>query len=233
MRSARSLRGFTPTPKAARGRGWSARSSDVLVPPSLRAWRGRRLAQVPALPWAGPVLRSFFEEKRRLAGELDARVPRTPSQRFAAMYDHPQQVVIASRRQVDEHLSGVDCWDPYVDPDLVGAVASLEPEYLLFGDRWRGLLRAAAHDLLPESLRERMDKAHFEPAMRRWIDAAGGLESLRPLASGRELASLGLVEPGPFATAFDRFVATPDDGESWVCLWSALAVEAFLRGRRS
>ncbi len=63
--------------------------------------------------------------------------------------------------------------------------------------------------------------------------AAGGLESLRPFASGRALASLGLVEPRAFAAAFEAFVAAPDDGLSWVTLWSALSIEAFLRARDS
>lgn len=231
LRMARAMRGFTRPARPA----WSWIARPLLgrwLPRSVRAWRGRRLAQVPALPWAGPVLRAYFEEKRRLAGELNQRVPRTPRERFAAMDDEAQQVVIAWGRQMEEHASGVDCWYPYVDPDLMSAVASLEPEYLLFGDRWRGLLRAAASDLLPVSLRERMDKAYFEPAMRRWIDAAGGLAQLGPLASGRELASFGLIEPAPFRAAFERFVADPEDGESWCMLWAALATEAFLRGRR-
>ena len=125
----------------------------------------------------------------------------------------------------------MDCWYPYVDRDLMTAVTSLDPDLLLHGDRWRGLLRESARDLLPDSLRDRMDKAHFEPAMRRWMEAAGGLERLRPLASARELAALGLVEPKPFAEAFEAFVADPSDPACWVSLWSALAVESFLRGR--
>lgn len=231
LRMARRLDGFT----RPRSPGWSWVVRPLLgrwLPASLRAWRGRRLAPVPRPEWAGPLVRSYLHEKRRLAGELNRRVPRTPAERLSAMNDDAFQVMVASGRQVEEHASGVDCWYPYLDPDLKAAVASLEPEYLLFGDRWRGLLRAAAHDLLPESIRERMDKASFEPAMRRWIDAAGGLESLRPLASGRELASRGLVERRPFTNAFDRFVAAPEDGESWMSLWAALSVEAFLRGRR-
>lgn len=231
-RMARSLRGFARPRRPA----WSWVARPLLarcLPGSLRAWRGRRHAVLPVLPWAGPVVRAYLTEKRRLAGEQNRRLPRTPAERFATLYDGPQQVVIAAGRQVEEHVAGVDCWYPYADPDLIAAVVSVEPEYLLFGARWRGLLRAAAHDLLPDSLRERMDKAYFEPAMRRWMVAAGGLESLRRLSSGRELAALGLVEPKAFSEAFDRFVATPDDGESWVSLWSALAVEAFLRGRRA
>ncbi len=230
IRTAHRLEGFS----RPRSVTWSWVVRPLLgryLPKRMRAARGRRHALVPTLPWAGPVVRSYLEEKRCLLGEANRRVPRNASERFATLHDDAHQVVVASGRQVEEHVSGVDCWYPYLDPDLMAAVASMEPEYLIFGDRWRGLLRAAAHDLLPESLRERMDKAHFEPAMRRWIEAAGGLASLRPLASGRELGALGLVEPAAFAAAFEQFVADPDDGLSWVSLWAALAVEAFLRGR--
>jgi asparagine synthase (glutamine-hydrolysing) len=232
MRAARRLQGFTRP--ASPSLSWVLR--PILgrwLPPSLRAWRGRRHAQLPALPWGGPVVRAYLAERRRLAGEANRARPRDARERLMAIWDASQQVVIAAGRQVEEHVSGVDCWYPYVDPALMAAVASLDPELLLHGDRWRGLLRASASDLLPRLLRERMDKAHFEPAMQRFVASAGGLEELRPLASGRELAALGLVEPRPFATAFDAFVADPSDGHAWVSLWSALAVEAFLRARRS
>jgi hypothetical protein len=181
----------------------------------------------------GPVARSFLDEASRLDALRAARPSRTASQRYFASRDDAHRVVLAWVRHQEEQASGVDCWDPYLDLDLAAAVTSLPPDYLLFGDRWRGLLRAATRDLLPDSLCARMDKASFEPALRRFMDAAGGLESLRPLASGRALASLGLVEPAAFAAAFERFVATPDDGISWVALWSALSIEAFLRARPS
>lgn len=230
MRIARRLQGFHRPGSPA----WTWVLRPLLgrwLPPGLRAWRGRRHAQLPTLSWAGPVVRSYLDERRRLAGEANRRPPRTAAERLRASWDETHQVVVASGRQAEEHASGTDCWYPYLDRDLMAAVTSLDPELLLHGDRWRGLLRESARDLLPESLRERMDKAHFEPAMRRWMEAAGGLERLRPLASGRELARLGLVEPKPFAEAFDSFAADPSNPHCWVSMWSALAVEAFLRGR--
>ena len=144
-------------------------------------------------------------------------------------------MVLAWARQQEEHAGGVDVWWPYLDLELAAAVAALHPDYLLLGDRWRGLLRASIRDLVPDSIREREDKASFEPAMLRFMDAAGGLESLRPLASMWQLASLGLIDPAAVAVAFERFVAAPDydDGDSWMALWAPLAVEAFLRGRPS
>ena len=176
-------------------------------------------------------MRAFLDEKRRVLGNIQARRPRTPQERFESIRDDDRRTVLAWGRQLEEQLTGLDCWDPYLDLDLAAAMARLPPDYLLAGDRWRGLLREAARDLLPPSVRERMDKASFEPALRRFLDAAGGFASLRHLGSGRELASLGLVEPRDFSAAFERFVAEPEDGVSWVNLWSALAVEAFLRGR--
>lgn len=202
------------------------------LPARVRGWRARREQWYAAPDWAGPVLRSFFAEQRRHVGIHARRPPRTALQRFAAIRDDPYRTLAAWERLQLEHAGGVDVWWPYQDLDLAAAVAALPPDYLLFGDRWRGLFRASIGGLVPDSIREREDKAFFEPALQRFIGAAaGGLASLRPLASMRELASLGLIDPAAFGAAFERFVAAPDDGEAWVLLWPPLAVEAFLRGR--
>ncbi len=232
IRTARRLNGFNRPPSPA----WSWVVRPFLgraLPPAVRAWRTFRYGATSMVPWAGPIVRTYLEDKRRLRSRFLSRLPMNAAQRLVAMTDPAYQAIVAAGRQMQEHASGLDFWYPYMDRNLIAAVASMAPEHLLFGDRWRGLLRASAHDLLPSSLRDRMDKASFEPAMRRWVEAAGGLESLRPLASGRELASLGLVEPDAFRVAFERFVAEPEHGESWVELWAALAVEAWLRGRAS
>jgi asparagine synthetase B (glutamine-hydrolysing) len=227
MRAARRLAGFD-LPRAPT---WSWLVRPLVgraLPTTLRAWRDRRDHRYVAPDWAGPVLRSYFEEQRRLAG-VNVRVPpRTERERFAAISEDPFRTVYAWERLQHEHAGGVDLWWPYQDLDLAAAVAALPPDYLLFGDRWRGLFRESLRDLVPDSLREREDKAFFEPALRRFVDAAGGLESLRPIARMRELGSLGLVDRSAFAAAFERFVAAPDDGEAWVLLWPVLAVEAFL-----
>lgn len=203
------------------------------LPARLRGWRDRRDPQfVPPL-WAGHVLRSYFAERRRLAGVNVRLPPHTEEERFAAIADHPYRIVYAWERLQHENAAGVDLWWPYQDLDLAAAVAALPPDYLLLGDRWRGLFRASIRDLVPESIRQREDKAYFEPALRRFVDAVGGLESLRELASVRELVSLGLIDRAAFASAFDRFVAAPDNGEAWVLLWPVLAAEGFLRGAAS
>jgi len=85
---------------------------------------------------------------------------------------------------------------------------------------------------LPESLRLREDKASFEPALVRFVNAAGGFQSLRELATATHLADLGLVDRRAFGDAFGDFVAAPSDGAAWTTIWPALCVEAFLRARR-
>ncbi|MDB4938588.1 MAG: Asparagine synthetase [Labilithrix sp.] len=232
LRSARRLSGFG----RPRSPAWTWVLRPLLgraLPTRLRGWRDRRDPRFDPPEWAGPVLRSFFAEQRHAAGVRVRRPPRTEDERFAAIAHDPYRVVLAWYRQQQERVTGVDLWWPYLDLDLAASVAELPADYLLYGDRWRGLLRTSIRDLVPDSLRERPDKAAFEPALRRFVDAAGGLDSLRPLASMQRLGALGIVDPARFASAFERFVAKPDAGEPWVVVWPALAVEAFLRGPRA
>lgn len=231
VRAAGRLTGFG----RPRSPAWSWVARPLLgrfLPTPVRAWRARRGDRNAAPSWAGPVARSFADEACRLSIAARQRPPRTGRERLAATRGDPHRRFLAWGRHQEEQASRVDCWDPYLDLDLAAAVTSLRQDYLLFGDRWRGLLRAAVRDLLPDSLRERTDKARFEPALQRFTEAAGGLRALLPLASARALASLGLVEPEPFGAAFERFASAPDDGLAWVALWPVLAAEAFLRGRQ-
>lgn len=230
VRAAHRLSGFG----RPRARAWTWVLRPLLgraMPLSVRRWRARRDARYAPPDWAGPVLRSFHAEQRRRACVHIRPPPRTQRQRFEAIRDDPYRMVLAWGGHQEEHAGAVDMWWPYLDLELAAAVATMQPDYLLFGDRWRGLLRASIRGIVPESIRQREDKASFEPAMKRFIDAAGGLESLRPLASVRELSSLGIVDASAFAAAFEQFVADPLDGYSWISLWPVLAVEAFLRGR--
>ena len=231
LRATRRLAGFG----RPRARAWSWVLRPLLgraLPSRLRGWRDRRSSRSSPPPaWAGPVLRSFYREQRRLAGVHVRQPPRTEPERYEQLRDDPERMVLASCRHQEEHAGGVDLWCPYLDLELLRAIAALRPEHLILGERWRGLLRASIRELVPDSLRERDDKASFEPALRRFVDAAGGLASLRPLASMSDLAALGLVDPKAFAAAFEQLLARPDDGASWARCWPPLAVEAFLRGR--
>lgn len=199
-----------------------------LQPKRFRLARARRAFALRPQPWAGPLARSFLAERARrdLTLRLAApRAPRTPAEddRLARM--RHQEIVAA----------GVEVRDPLLDRTLNAAVAAVPAEWMLLGDAQRGLFREALRGLVPESLRRRADKGWFEPAIARFSSAAcGGLEGLRDLSTCRELASLGIVEPAPFASSFELLVRHPQPQTAigWLPVWLVLAAEAFLRAHR-
>jgi asparagine synthase (glutamine-hydrolysing) len=208
---------------------WVARPLlGSLVPRGLRGRRAR--ASRLAVPdWAAPALREVARTSRDHAIERQLAPTETAAQRFERFDGSLAHEHLASLRHQEIMASGLLRRDPYLDPELARIVTALPPAWLMYGESRRGLFREAMRGLLPDSLRLRSDKAEFEPAFRRFLDASGGFAALRPLAKVSRLATLGLVERGPFATSFDRFTKNPDEG--WGAFWSALAVEAFLVAR--
>jgi asparagine synthase (glutamine-hydrolysing) len=181
-----------------------------IQPASLHRWRARyRPASAPR--WVGPAAHAFL----RARDAID---------RVAAHRDY-----VAWLRHQEIVASGCDLREPFFDADVVRAIGELPPAWLLHGNARRGLFREAMRGLLPESLRTRADKARFEPAVARFFEAAGGAARLRDLASLSRLVELGIVTPTHSASTFEAFAGAPCEAESWLALWPALAVEAFLR----
>lgn len=230
FRSARRLRGF------GRPRGrvlpWVVRPlMSRLVPAAIRMLRARR-TRPGMIDWAGPRLRSYLDRTHeRDLTELAEVLP----QGTLATPGHRERMTlgVAWTRHQMQVASGVERADPFFDTELLATVTSFPPDWLLRGDVRRGLFRAALRDRLPAPLLEREDKADFEPALVRMTNAAGGLETLRDLASMEELVSFGLVDEARFRVAFDAFVARPEDGLAWADLWPPLCVERFLRCARA
>jgi asparagine synthase (glutamine-hydrolysing) len=196
-----------------------------IVPRDVRVRRAARSLDAPP-SWAGPTSRAVVHDQAR---DLASRAYAHGS-RFDAFATRPHRMHLAWLRHQEEVASGVARVDPYLDLDLVRAVTSLPPSWLVRGARRRGLLRDALRGDLPESVRERADKASFEPALERFLAAAGGPAILRPYVLADRLAALGIVEPALFAEAAASFLQRPSP-EDWVTVWPALASEAFLRAR--
>ena len=216
IRAAQKLRGFERpfVPAIA----WVARPILArLQPRFVRAWRAGRSRR--ALPvWAGPLLEELVRR-------------RDPAPPDDSGWERPYHEHLAWLRHQEDVAAGIACVPPFLDPSLRSLILSFDPAWLLHGGVRRGLFREAVRDVLPTSLVARMDKAAFEVAFQRFLAAAGGFEMLRPLASVRELASAGLVEPKGFMEAFDVFERAPQVGEYWTDCWPVLATEAFLRER--
>ncbi len=208
LQTAQQLRGFD-APRSPIV-SWLARPLLAsLQPRALRTWRERyKRASAPA--WAGPVTHAFLRARNTIA-------------KGSAQRDY-----IAWLRHQEIVASGSDLREPFFDRDLTAAIGGLPPEWLLFGDVRRGLFRHALRDLLPESVRARLDKARFEPALARFFAAAQGFERLRPLAALPRLKALGVVTPTYQGPALDVFAT---EVEPWLDLWPVLAVEAFLHAR--
>jgi hypothetical protein len=129
-----------------------------------------------------------------------------------------------------ETVSGLMQIDPLRDDDLVGFLAGLPQDLMLFDDRQRGLLRHAMRHVLPERLRTRPDKARFEPAIAGMLDARN-IARLRNLAEMRMLGDLGLVDPPLFGRHFEGVLSDGEKSPAWLAVWPALTVEAFLRAQ--
>jgi len=192
-------------------------------------WKARRAK--PCFPaWAGPVLRAALESSRaRRLTDLEERLASGAAEE--SWPTEHARVWIAWYRHQQEHASGIERSDPYLDRELITWVDALPPVWLLEGGVRRGLFREAIRGLVPESLRTRPDKAAFEPAMFRFVESIGGFGALRRHASVPDLADLGLVEPRAFLDAFDELAAKPIGSWQWSTVWPALATEAFLASR--
>ena len=225
VQRARTLRVPWSASTFARARDFLVRPKlSPLVPSALRLARRRR-SHLRLFPWAGPTLRREIEAVAAVA-------PEAARDRREALARSPQLHEVATMRVQFEAASGLRRVDPFLDPELLDFVASIPPLALLHGNRLRGLFRECARTLIPESVRERGDKAAFEPAQAQMVRAAGGFETLRPLASVIHAAELGLVEPALFRPAFEALAKDPLEGD-WLGVWPLLAVEAFLRSRES
>lgn len=229
IRAARTLRGFERPrfPVAS----WALRPLIARCLPRavrLRRARTNRL-RIPA--WAGPELIAYLrhDQARRAAAAADSlrggNDPSACTKSAGARY----REYLAWCRHAQGVAAGVERVDPYLDRMLIAQVERFPRAWMLHGGVRRGLFREAMRTLLPEAVRLREDKSSFEPALARFVSAAGGLASLHRLASATQLRAHGLVEPAAFAAAFDAFVAAPEQGEAWTTLWPALCVEAFLR----
>ena len=195
------------------------------LPRRVRAWRLRRNGfAIPA--WYGPRIRAAYVEAReRQMDDVLADAAWQAGDRSTPEYD----MHLASLRHQEEIASGCPRRDPFLDRELIAAIATVPPLFKLHGHLRRGLFRAALADVLPRAVAERLDKAQFEPALARFLAAAGGPERLRALADAHALAELDLVDRAGFKDAFDHFASHPLDPDAWITVWPALAGEAFLR----
>jgi asparagine synthase (glutamine-hydrolysing) len=190
----------------------------------------RRPPSVMLRPWAGPRLRAL--EEARIARARRARPPWEISRREKTARSLRADFcdMLAFDRSVLEARGDVLRLDPYMDPEIVRAVASLPDDELVREGIPRWPLREAVRGLVPEEVRLRRDKASFERACIAMFRGVP-IERWRGLATPTALGDLGLLEPKRFRDEYDAFEADlAGNPEGWLRVWPVLACEAFVRG---
>ncbi len=176
-------------------------------------------------PWIGPAFRQFLEKQKENWRPTPLN---SPAARFDAL---AKATYLADAVEMNEEIAvraDMRVAHPYLDTALVRFVASLPPTLLLHADRLRGLFRLAIRGAVPTRVRLRTTKAAFINSWREALNAAGGLEILRDLATMRECTKIGLVEPSAVQA---ELVGLEQDPMKWTLLWPFLGVEGFLRAR--
>ena len=199
------------------------------LPRGLLALRGGG-GSPPLRPWAGARLHAC--RAASLAGARGQPPPWEISRRDKVLrylrWNHYDRV--AFDRHLLEVAGGVLRIDPYLEPEIVRAVAALPDDELVRGGVPRAALREAVRGLLPENVRMRRAKASCDRAILTMFRAVP-VERWRRLATPTALADLGLVEPRSFRADYDELEGDPlAHPEGWLRVWPVLACEAFVRG---
>ncbi len=128
--------------------------------------------------------------------------------------------------------------DVFRDPELLRFVAQIHPLDLSVDSISRGLYRRAMKGLIPETIRNRMDKSLGQPGVAAAAISSNSIGELRELGSLTAMADAGLADPAAFRPSLQRWLALMQRGErtdpdpldeSWHQVWQLLSVEAFLR----
>lgn len=186
---------------------------------TLKGWLRRDGVPV----WIDP----HFARRINLADRLAAA---PPAPRFPSL---AQQEIHATLRsgwwphslEMEERAAsryGVEERHPLCDRRLVEFALSLPEDQRWRGAEYKFILRRGLRGRLPDSVRQRADKAEFSPVVRRSLEAAGGARLFETAAT----AKLGMVKSG----VLQRMCQEQDQGAAHLWpLWSVAGVEIWIR----
>jgi len=193
-----------------------------------RAARSRAaLAKAASFPWAGPRLASFLTTADHVSRPRPIGSQRHRVSMLACSSFLMENREYGSRLEI---ACGVRVCRPYLDDEFLRFMARVPSAAIFAGARDRGLLRESMTGWIPESVRNRMDKARPRELLAQSFAVVRDTPELRDLLSMRELAALDIVHPERFRAAFERFAADPlRDDPAWSSLWAAIAGEEYVR----
>jgi asparagine synthase (glutamine-hydrolysing) len=137
--------------------------------------------------------------------------------------------------EIEAANAGVDYRHPFHDRRLVELTFAVPEELLRRGGTTKWLLREAMAGVLPEEVRRRTGKGHFDPYVHRGVhavlDGLGGIEGLDRLLGVRH----GLLDRDGLRTLAERSLACVRQGrtaaeptENVNNLWAVLAADLWL-----
>jgi asparagine synthetase B (glutamine-hydrolysing) len=181
----------------------------------LAARRWRR-----AMPWTTARYQSLIRSARASAWKR-YDVPDTAARTFVEWATSPLMASIVENCEVLARAAKMRWVEPLFDEQLLGLLSAIPVETLMHGNQFRGLLRLAVADVLPEPALSRHDKADMTATMD-ILPSHKDRAYLRDLSTGNALARAGLVDAARLRDSFERI-----DNKFWI--WRFLAAEAFLR----
>jgi hypothetical protein len=187
-------------------------------------------ARTARFPWAGPRLAAFLANP-----ELGPGPRPVVSQRGRVAHLASAPYLMDNRESASrwEIVGGVPIARPYLDDEFLRFMARVPSRAIFAGARERGLLRESMTGCVPESLRNRMDKARPRELLADALGHVRDTPALRDLLSMRELEAVGIIDPPAFRAAFEAFTADPlRDDTAWAAMGAALSGEAYLRWSR-
>ena len=190
-----------------------------VIPKAIRVARARRQWR-GAMPWATPRFHDLLSAGVDICWRRYA-LPATPNDAFREWATSAELGELGESCDLLAGEAGIGWCEVTADPELVQLLCAIPIERLFDGDRFRGLLRRAVSDILPEPALSRRSKAEFR-ATASDLSRADDRALLNDLARGETLAKRGLVRSAELRHAFER-------AESHFWMWRFLAAEAFLR----
>jgi asparagine synthetase B (glutamine-hydrolysing) len=189
------------------------------IPKAVRIGRTRRRWRA-AMPWATDDFHALLAPGFDICWRRYV-VPQSPTAAFREWATSAELGGLVEVCDVLASEAGIAWREVLADRELLDFLCAIPIETLLDGGKFRGLLRRAVADVLPEPALSRKSKAEVKATVDvlvRERDRA----TLRDLARGAALERWGLVRPGQLARAFEQV-----DSHFW--MWRFLVSEALLR----
>jgi hypothetical protein len=169
------------------------------------------------------------------AGDHDLDYKRVPGPRWRAGLRHhaidgPAPALARDHVRRRAAAAGLEASHPLLDPDVVELMLRLPPELSWDRENTRPVLRAAVDGLVPDHVRLRHGKSHFDQLFHGSLSGPD-LPFLRSLLGTRTPEVAAYLDPGRLRTELLERVPGPGGHlESWaIQVWRIATAECWLR----